>query len=58
MLFGPRGHGGRRNLVAYIAVLIALGGTAYAAKPLIATAKTWPALVGPRFIAWREAIRA
>jgi hypothetical protein len=39
-------------------VFLALGGTAYAARPLVTGAKgRSPALVGPRFVAWREATR-
>jgi hypothetical protein len=53
-----RARGRRRHrLVSLIAVVIAFGGTAYAAKPLISGAKARPALVGPRFIAWRESMR-
>jgi hypothetical protein len=49
---------GRRRLVACVAVFITLGGTAYAAKPLITGPKARLALVGPRYIAWREATRS
>jgi hypothetical protein len=58
-MLSKRGGRGRRRLVACVAVFIALGGTAYAARPLITGAKARsPALVGPRLIAWRESTRA
>jgi hypothetical protein len=56
MVSRPRGRR-RHRVVALIAVFTAFGGTAYAAKPLITGAKSRTALVGPRFIAWRESMR-